>query len=360
MNKLILLLTFVSAICFATSQTVELGPTIGGGSGGGVSSLNSLTGALNLVEGSGITITPSGTDITISSSGSSGANTTLSNLDTPTAVNQPLNDSAGIASLDLSNRFLYDSSGNNVFDYQNATLYDNSANQPVISFGISGLKLTDTSGTIALQWDNRFLRDTSQQTVIDWGNTALQDHSQNLALDWGTDTAALRLGAGKALVMRNLQPVSWRNSTDTADLALLTADNSNRLNLGDGSGSIILVNNPSGPSAPLTYDIGLNGDEFRAIYVGAVNIPGTITAGGTTGAQTINKSTGTVNFAAAATSIDVTNSVVTTSSIVLTSVRTADTTCTVKNAVPTTGHVVITMIAACTAETSVGFVVINQ
>lgn len=40
-----------------------------GGGGGGVASLNGLTGFLNLVAGTGVTITPSGTNITISASG---------------------------------------------------------------------------------------------------------------------------------------------------------------------------------------------------------------------------------------------------------------------------------------------------
>lgn len=43
-----------------------------GGSGSGVTSLNSLTGALTLVAGSGITITPSGSNITIAATASSG------------------------------------------------------------------------------------------------------------------------------------------------------------------------------------------------------------------------------------------------------------------------------------------------
>lgn len=56
---------------------------------GGVTSLNGLTGALTLVAGTGITITPSGNTLTIDASGGSGADTALDNL-TPTAINQNL------------------------------------------------------------------------------------------------------------------------------------------------------------------------------------------------------------------------------------------------------------------------------
>src|ERR1700678_3772508 len=91
------------------SQYAEY-PVTGGG-GGGVSSLNSLSGALSLVAGSGITITPSGSMITIASSGGGGgANTALSNLVAPTAVNEPLNDTTAVLSLDLTARQLSDSS----------------------------------------------------------------------------------------------------------------------------------------------------------------------------------------------------------------------------------------------------------
>lgn len=90
---------------------------------------------------------------------------------------------------------------------------------------------------------------------------------------------------------------------------------------------------------------------------GDIQIARTITAGGTTGAQTINKLSGTVNFAAAATALTVTNSFVTTSSIVFCVIRTNDTTATIKNVVPGTGSFVITLTAGATAETSVGFLV---
>ena len=91
----------------------------------------------------------------------------------------------------------------------------------------------------------------------------------------------------------------------------------------------------------------------------SVALDRTITAGGTTGNQTINKMAGTVNFAAAATAITVTNSLVNTSSIILGVVRTNDATAVLKNIVAGSGSFVITLSAAATAETSVGFVVTN-
>lgn len=86
----------------------------------------------------------------------------------------------------------------------------------------------------------------------------------------------------------------------------------------------------------------------------------TITAGGTTGNRTINKSAGTVNIAAAGSSVTVTNSLASASSLVYAVARTNDATCVVKNVVPGSGSFVITMTAACTAETSIGFWILNK
>lgn len=92
---------------------------------------------------------------------------------------------------------------------------------------------------------------------------------------------------------------------------------------------------------------------------GKISFDATNTAGGTTGAQTINKPSGTVNFAAAATTLVVTNSFVSANSIVIAVVRTADATATIKSVVPASGSFTITLGSAATAETSVGFVVFN-
>lgn len=135
------------------------------------------------------------------------------------------------------------------------------------------------------------------------------------------------------------------NQTSTAAFDSLLI---NRVNTAVGSGNQNFLN--------LTVSDALR---FRVDTGGHVFMDATVTAGGTTGNQTINKPSGTVNFAAAATAITVTNSTVSTSSIVNGIARTNDATCSVKNIVPGSGSFVINMTAACTAETSVGWVVFN-
>ena len=92
---------------------------------------------------------------------------------------------------------------------------------------------------------------------------------------------------------------------------------------------------------------------------GSLNFRRTVTAGGTTGAQTIDRAVGTVNFAIAATTLVVTNSLVNTSSIVFATRRTNDATCFIASVESGSGSFTIRMTAACTAETSVGFLVTN-
>jgi hypothetical protein len=92
----------------------------------------------------------------------------------------------------------------------------------------------------------------------------------------------------------------------------------------------------------------------------AVAVNATNTAAGTTGNQVINKPSGTVNFAAGATALTVTNALgVTANSIVFAVIRTNDATAVLKNVIPAAGSFTINMLVAPTAETSVGFFVIN-
>lgn len=90
-----------------------------------------------------------------------------------------------------------------------------------------------------------------------------------------------------------------------------------------------------------------------------MRLSGTITPSGTTGAQTIDKVTGTVNVAAGQSSVVVTNSLVTTDSLVIATIRTNDATARITNVVPGNGSFTIRLVSP-TAEVSIGFLVINQ
>lgn len=100
--------------------------------------------------------------------------------------------------------------------------------------------------------------------------------------------------------------------------------------------------------------VGQFGDlKIRQLYVDQ-----TITAGGTTGNQTINKAFGTVNIAASGSSVTVTNSLCTTNSTVFAVIRTNDSTARIINVVPQAGSFVINVVPP-TGEISVAFHVIN-
>jgi hypothetical protein len=126
-------------------------------------------------------------------------------------------------------------------------------------------------------------------------------------------------------------------------LATLTA---NQIPYGNGTGVYQ-------SSANLTYD----GSAFTVKADIVVNK--TITASGTTGPQTIDKTSGSVNFAALATSLVVTNSLVTTSSIILATVASNDTTMKSVQVVAAAGSFTLYANAGATAETRVNFLVLN-
>jgi hypothetical protein len=118
------------------------------------------------------------------------------------------------------------------------------------------------------------------------------------------------------------------------------------------------------PTVQNTYNLGFSSVYFGTAYLNAVDtrsfiLQRTITAGGTTGNQTINQMSGTVNIAAAGTTVTVTNSLVTADSIVHCVLRTNDATATIKNVVSAAGSFVINLGAAATAEVSIGFLVTN-
>lgn len=106
-----------------------------------------------------------------------------------------------------------------------------------------------------------------------------------------------------------------------------------------------------------TFDIGASGaTRPRSLYLATgLAIEATITAAATVGAQTINKTAGSVNFAATASSLVVTCDKCTTSSIVMATVATNDTTLKSVQAVAANGSFTLFGNAAAAAETRVNF-----
>lgn len=115
------------------------------------------------------------------------------------------------------------------------------------------------------------------------------------------------------------------------------------------------ISNAGGFSVGTTTDAGAG----NILVSGQLKTSTTITATATTGAQTINKQAGRVNFAATDTSLVVTNSLVTADSVVICTVNTNDATLKTVLAVPTAGSFTIHANAAATAETAVSFLVFN-
>lgn len=97
----------------------------------------------------------------------------------------------------------------------------------------------------------------------------------------------------------------------------------------------------------------------RCQIFGDLILDKTVTPAGTTGAQTINKTVGSVNFAAGATSLVVTNNRVTTASVIGAWLATNDSTMKSVTPVAASGSFTLTANAAATAETRVNFIVIN-
>jgi hypothetical protein len=104
---------------------------------------------------------------------------------------------------------------------------------------------------------------------------------------------------------------------------------------------------------------GYNWIRDDGLIANTSGVVATNTAGGTTGAQTINFQAGSVNFAATDTSLVVTNSLVTSSSIITATVGTNDVTLKSVQAVAGSGSFTLYGNAAATAETRVYFRVLN-
>ena len=159
---------------------------------------------------------------------------------------------------------------------------------------------------------------------------------------------------------RNNWFTTWTAQTGTA-LALQLHDGLQLVRASNLSSTLLDVfdNTTGNATTPYLRVRNSNGDFFQVGALGDISQTKTITAAGTTGAQTINKSSGAVNFAAAATSLVVTNSFCTVNSVIQCTVGTNDTTLKSVAVVAAAGSFTMHANAAATAETRVFFSITN-
>jgi hypothetical protein len=179
----------------------------------------------------------------------------------------------------------------------------------------------------------RFNVEGDQSTAL--GYQAL--FSQNPVGNADMDNTALGFRAGCAITTGTNLTVIGASAAASANTA------TNEITLGNSSVSCFRI-----PGVGLAFDT-----------TDGLIVPKTITAGGTVGAQTINKTAGTVNFAAAATSLVVTNSFVDANSVIVATVATDDITMKSVAAVAGVGSFTLYANAAATAETRVNWLVVN-
>ena len=277
--------------------------------------------------------------------------------------------------------------GNTVLDYNQfyvmdpgGTLNTNNFEFSVLGSGYSTSGLVAANSTLA--WTrsgltNGFRIGTQSGPLIQFtgGFAATNermriDNSGNISIG-STASVVYRTTNGGGDV-NGLLLIDAGNSVSTAGSKALVYDNTNGLSFTAANGTRRIARagvqtgqlvNTSG-SETGSFDIYTKAAnaaidmKLRIDTLGKPIFLSTVTAGGTTGNQTINKASGTVNIAAAGTTVTVTNSLCTTSSIVFAVIRTNDATAQVLNVVPGAGSFVINIVA-CAAETSIGFLVIN-
>jgi hypothetical protein len=167
--------------------------------------------------------------------------------------------------------------------------------------------------------------------------------------------------AGTSIGSKTTTSVTTPNLASTTYLSLTGNSTNGGVLQGYGSAyDFVLCNRTGGLLIGGGNSGGTTVDILNALNViNDLRLGKTITATGTTGAQTISKPSGSVNFAAGATSLVVTNTRCTTSSVILLTVGTNDTTMKSATAVAAAGSFTILTNVAPTAETRVNFILTN-
>ena len=216
--------------------------------------------------------------------------------------------------------------------------------------GIVRASGTLTQSSLGQVWGGFYSAPTINQTGTATGLT--YGFYNNPTLTSAVDFYAFLSTAGKMKLTGTPQ-------TGSMDETFLNLTNTCNTSGAPKSIAINLTNTASGTGARLV-DFKVGGtSQYQMDVKGKQIFDYTYTAPATTGAQTIDKVSGSVNFAAAATSLVVTNSLVTTNSIVMCQVSTNDATMTSVQCVIASGSFTLFPSNPPTAETKVTFFVIN-
>ncbi len=214
--------------------------TNSGSGSSGVTSLNGLLGALSIVAGSGITITPSGTTITISNTGSGGG--------PASPVNSVQYNNAG--AFGGNSNFIYDGSG--TLSISGYGLFGNGA---LINIGIGGSQIRyDGSGNFVIDGVGG-----QELAFVSGGGVNLQD---------GTGSGSgITLGSGNTNVNQNLHIGSYIIDNSS----VVSLDTNNRVGY-DGSGNQVFnyfdqTNLQFGNgSTGLTVDVGTGTTIINSLF----------------------------------------------------------------------------------------------
>lgn len=249
-----------------------------------------------------------------------------------------------------------------------------------------GVVTTTNSISIARAGTDTINGATANVVVLSGPRGIAQISLDNGATNWGTvGSIFLRAGGFNDMPLQfgvlNFGVGAYTPASTIAQLLFQTGNNAavfsangtagDKIGIGMLSTGLLGFSSGSDPTGG-TWDVALsrsaagraqinNGTAgtFRDLDLRSLLLDKTVTAGGTTGNQTINKAAGTVNIAAGSAAITVTNSLVAAGSIILCVIRTADATLTfIKSVVAGAGSFVITCNANATAETSIGFAIV--
>jgi len=242
--------------------------------------------------------------------------------------------------------------------------YIGSTNNTSMRFRTNGIErmvldstggLTFPGATVGTSVINLSGSSTTVSGGISWGNASSIYRSGTAVLSTqGSFHAGTNLG-----VVNGGAVINWQNQNNGYITFGSTGLNAVH-NISDANPTLTVTQlHASSTGKILTLASTVSATALTVDRSGKIAMDATNTATGTTGAQTINKPSGTVNFAAGASTLVVTNFLALTTSIVQVQVYGTDATATTARVTLASGSFTITLNAAATAETKVSFIVFN-